>query len=304
MRKRRVSRTSDNYYRNRTYFPPSTPLPVENGIKAKSKRGSFATSWWGNKFIELLESFGWENRLQRGRTYARKGQVVSIKISPGTIKAKVQGTMPSPYRNQITIPTFQESVWDKISKELAKKAVYAAQLLTGEMPHDIDTELEKLGYNLLPKRSTELETECSCPDFANPCKHVAAVYYLVAERFDENPFIMFEIRGILKEKFLAKLKTNRIDSIENTSIPQPQKKPTTKSQKKPIITSKDISVAEIQSFWGTTRQSVLNNAITPQKDKLNLLDVILAEQTQENHSEIKKVLLKLKKHFEFLYTKI
>ena len=306
MPKRRTVRetTKNTKYWGRTYFPPSRPIPIESGIKAKSQRGNFVMSWWGTKFIALLESFGWENRLQRGKTYARKGQVVSIKIGPGTIVAKVQGSMPKPYSVQITQPPFQTIDWDKITKALAKKAVYAAQLLTGELPNDIDVELDKLGYNLLPKKSDELKMECSCPDYANPCKHLAAVYYLVAERFDADPFVMFTLRGISKEKFLEKLKTNRMNTMKE-SIPSKQEQgPNTTSQKKTPVVNTEISASAIQSFWGITTQQPVASVPPPLQDNLHLLEVLLVEQTKDNHAEIKNLLLRLKKHLDVLNTKI
>ncbi len=91
--------------------PPSRPRPVEGGLKARSTRGAIARTWWSERFIEVLEDIGIGNRLQRGRTYARKGQVISLDVDPGSVTAQVQGSRPRPYRVRIGIPAFGKAEW-------------------------------------------------------------------------------------------------------------------------------------------------------------------------------------------------
>nr|MBI3659294.1 SWIM zinc finger family protein [Candidatus Acetothermia bacterium] len=86
--------------------------------------------------------------------------------------------------------------WKKLAKRLSQQALFAAKLLSGEMPQDIEKEFTDLGLSLFPARLEDLETDCSCPDWSNPCKHIAAVYYLLGEEFNRDPFLIFKLRGM------------------------------------------------------------------------------------------------------------
>ncbi len=191
----------------RDFYPKSTPKAVKGGIKAQSKTGAFGKSWWAKRWIEVLESFNIGARLGRGRSYARKGQVTDINIGPGKVTAKVQGSRPTPYAVTITLPKLTEKDWEKLVAELNTQAVFAAKLLAGEMPQDIETAFTKAGLSLFPKSLEEIETGCSCPDWSNPCKHIAAVYYLVGEEFDRDPFLLFRLRGTDREMICGHLNT-------------------------------------------------------------------------------------------------
>lgn len=168
------------------YPPPSRPRPVEGGIKARSTRGAIAQTWWSERFIAVLEDIGLGNRLQRGRSYARKGQVISLQVDAGLVTALVQGSRARPYRIRIGIPAFGKSQWAHVERTLAENAWYAAKLLSGEMPEDIEDVFAGLGLSLFPGTARELSLDCSCPDYAVPCKHLAATFYLLAESFDED----------------------------------------------------------------------------------------------------------------------
>lgn len=191
------------------YYKPAKPKEVKDGIKAKSKRGAIGETWWSKRWIGVLESFDMGARLTRGRSYARKGQVISIDVQKGEVTAKVQGTRPKPYAVKIQLNPISEPEWDKVTDAMASKAIFAAKLLSGEMPLDIEDAFSEAGISLFPKARKELETECSCPDWANPCKHIAAVYYLLAERFDEDPFLIFKLRGRMKEEIIDALRVKR-----------------------------------------------------------------------------------------------
>jgi len=191
------------------YYKPAKPKKVENGIKAKTKRGkSFGSTWWSKRWISVLESFGWSNRLQRGRSYARRGQVVDIEIEKGKVISHVQGTRRKPYRVKIEMEQILDEDWEKVIDTMAQQAIFAAKLLTGEMPEDIEDAFKAVNVNLFPSKS-DLDTDCSCPDWANPCKHIAAVYYLLGEQFDEEPFLIFLLRGLSKEQLIEKLRHRR-----------------------------------------------------------------------------------------------
>lgn len=190
------------------YYRPSQPRAVKDGIKAKSQRGAFVSRWWSQRWISLLESFGWENRLQRGRSYARRGQVVNLNISKGLVRSRVQGSQPKPYSVTIKMNQISDSDWEKVVDAMAKQAIFAASLLAGEMPQNIEEAFGAAGMKLFPSVK-DLETDCSCPDWVNPCKHIAAVYYLLGERFDEDPFFIFLLRGCSKEELMEKLRRRR-----------------------------------------------------------------------------------------------
>ena len=185
------------------YYEPTQPKQVKGGIKAQSKRGGFGQSWWARRWIEVLESFDIEARLSRGRSYARRGQVLSVEIQEGTVEATVQGSRPHPYRVAIAVKTLSRGEWEKLAEALSTRAIFSAKLLAGEMPENIDEAFKDAGLALFPSKRGDLETDCSCPDWSNPCKHVAAVYYLLGEEFDRDPFLIFKLRGLGREELTA-----------------------------------------------------------------------------------------------------
>jgi len=175
------------------------------------RRNAFGKTWWAQKWIGALEELGrtYSNRLPRGRTYARRGAVKDLVITPGKVFARVQGTRRTPYKVEIRLKALTDKKWQKVIKTLAKQAIFAAKLLTGEMPPDIDEVFKSCGFSLFPVKATELKTSCSCPDWANPCKHIAATHYILAEAFDRDPFLLFELRGWKKERVLEELRLSR-----------------------------------------------------------------------------------------------
>jgi uncharacterized Zn finger protein len=187
------------------YYPPSRPRRVEGGIKAQSQRGAFASRWWAKRWIAVLESFHIGARLGRGRSYARQGQVLDIQIARGEVKARVQGSSATPYRVSIRLKPLRAADWKRLTEAMAAEARFSVKLLAGEMPPDIEEVFQAQGLALFPKAHDDLVTECSCPDWSNPCKHIAAVYYLLGEAFDNDPFLMFELRGMEREALLAQL---------------------------------------------------------------------------------------------------
>ena len=183
------------------YYKPKPRIKAKGGIKSQSKRGSFGESWWAKRWIATLESFNIGARLTRGRSYARSGQVLSIDISKGEIKSKVQGSRPKPYDIKIKVKTLSDADWKKLAGALSTQAIFAAKLLAGEMPQEIEQAFKDAGLSLFPEKLRDLETNCSCPDWSNPCKHIAAAYYLLGEEFDRDPFLIFKLRGATREEF-------------------------------------------------------------------------------------------------------
>lgn len=194
------------------FFAPSKPLPVEGGLKARSKRGAIAQTWWSERFVAVLDAIGVAGRLQRGRAYARRGQVINLHVDAGSVTARVQGSRRSPYRVRIGITAYGKAEWAAVERELAGNAWYLAKLLSGEMPEDIEEVFAGLGLSLFPGSGRELTMDCSCPDWEVPCKHVAAALYLLAESFDEDPFAILAWRGREREDLLANLQAARTDA--------------------------------------------------------------------------------------------
>lgn len=187
----------------------STPKkpPPERGIRMK-KAG---TTWWGQRWIEALENVlrGDSARLARGRTYARAGRTHDLVVKGGKVTAKVTGSRATPYKITIQLTELSASAWDKAIEGLAKKAQFSAELLAGQMPQAIDEAFVEAGVSLFPKQRADLRTSCSCPDWGDPCKHVAAAHYVLGEALDGDPFLLFELRGRTKDQVLDALRAAR-----------------------------------------------------------------------------------------------
>jgi uncharacterized Zn finger protein len=194
---------------NARYYPwpePSRPIRVDGGIKAKSKRGAIGEQWWSRRFISVLESYGMSGRLQRGRSYARSGQVLEFQLTQGKVTARVQGSRPQPYKVSIGVLPLTTAQWRAVERQLASQALFRAKLLAGEMPAEIEAIFADCGTPLFPRLASDLDMRCSCPDWGVPCKHLAAVCYVLAEAFDDDPFGMLAWRGRGKEDLLAALR--------------------------------------------------------------------------------------------------
>lgn len=169
----------------------------------------FAANWWARRWIGALDRIGWATRLARGRTYARNGRVLDIEISPGQVKARVKGSQPRPYRVTMAVEQFPDEVWERIIGALSRRALFAAKLLAGELPAEVVDLCASAEASLFPEDEAELATSCSCPDWVNPCKHVAAVHYALAAEFDRDPFLLFRLRGRTRDELTAALRARR-----------------------------------------------------------------------------------------------
>lgn len=186
------------------------PRLPSHGIKARSRRGPFSRTWWADRWIAALERLVSPARLARGRTYARVGQVVSMDAGRDGVKAAVQGSRPKPYRVRIEFRLLSDAEWERVIDAMSAEAIYAARLLSGEMPEHIEEVFAAAGASLFPAARDDMRTSCTCPDQANPCKHIAAVHYLLGERFDEDPFLMFLLRGRSQDELIAALRARRV----------------------------------------------------------------------------------------------
>ena len=194
-----------SWYYDFRHYEPTTPRKVKGGIRAQSRRGRFGKTWWGRRWIDTLEGFDIGARLGRGKSYARSGQVLSIDVEKGRVRAAVQGSRATPYRVEIHLRTYDRADWMRLSHALRERPFFAAKLLVGEMPPGFEEVFLAEGLSLFPERGGDLQTECSCPDWSNPCKHIAAVYYLLAEEFDRDPFLLFRLRGMTRSELLAEV---------------------------------------------------------------------------------------------------
>ncbi|WP_433551005.1 SWIM zinc finger family protein [Micromonospora zamorensis] len=197
------------------------PRKVDGGLRARSARGAIGRSWWSRRFLEVLESFALGTRLTRGRSYARAGQVLSLDITPGRVNAVVQGSRPQPYQVSIALRPFSAALWSRIEEELAGQAFFSARLLAGDLPDELEELFVAAGAPLFPAAVDELTQRCNCPDFAVPCKHLAATFYLLAEAFDADPFELLHWRGRSRAELLAELRARRVQATGAVSQPQP-----------------------------------------------------------------------------------
>jgi uncharacterized Zn finger protein len=233
----------DSWWKDR-YPPQSRPRAAEGGIKSQSQRGGFGESWWAKRWITVLESFDIGARLARGRSYARKGQVLSIAIQKGRVTAKVQGSRPKPYDITIQVKTLSETDWAKVLDALGRQALFAAKLLAGEMPQDIEPVFKEAGLSLFPAKRGDLTTACSCPDSSNPCKHIAAAYYLLGEEFDRDPFLIFTLRGLDRDALMSRLEATSSGRLGASESPATSSRPP-----EPLS-------AEVETFWGKAGEPI------------------------------------------------
>lgn len=186
-------------------YPASKPLPAEGGLATSKQRGAMADTWWSQRFTEVLESYGLGARMQRGRRYARAGQVLSLQVRTATIAAQVQGSRRTPYLVTISLPEPTAEQWAAIDEAMRSKVGFVARLLAGEVPTDLEDVFASAGVALFPRKWAELRTDCSCPDWENPCKHIAAVLYIFADQLDADPWLLLSWRGRTRDQVLEPL---------------------------------------------------------------------------------------------------
>ncbi len=250
----------------------SGPRPVKNGIKTKKQRGTIGETWWSKRFLDVLLSFDIGARLSRGRNYAHKGQVINIDIEAGLVSAKVQGSRETPYKIKIKLKVLSKKEWEQVEEALVERAIFLASLLAGEMPKDIEEVFRGVDLSLFPSRGSDLDTECSCPDWSNPCKHTAAVYYILAEQFDEDPFLLFTWRGRTKKELIEKLRSLRGVStdVETSNHSQAQSFLSSTLPQVPIPSLND----SLENFW-QARASFSELSFQP--EKVSVPDAIIRQ---------------------------
>ena len=171
-------------------------------------------TWWVQRWVDLLNNYRFKKRLERGRRYAREGNILNIEYNGAKVVALVQGTAQEPYKLSIWLDPFTHEDWNYVIDSLAEHALFSAQLLAGEMPTDIEAVFTANGLSLFPFQLAEVHSRCDCPDPKNPCKHIAAVYYQLGDFFREDPFILFQLRGRDRQQILDGLRQKRQQSAE------------------------------------------------------------------------------------------
>lgn len=187
------------------HFPASTPLKADGGITTSRQRGKMADTWWSKRFVDVLESYGLGTRMQRGRRYARSGQVLSVEVNPGLLVSQVQGSRRTPYVVTIQAPQPTAAQWTKLDDAFRSRVGFAARLLAGEVPPELEDAFTAAGVKLFPGKWQELQATCSCPDWENPCKHIAAALYVYADQLDSDPWLLLCWRGRTREQILGHL---------------------------------------------------------------------------------------------------
>lgn len=218
---------------SRSYSQPSAEQlkqKIQNTINEAIKKGKplepieitgrkIAKNWWGEAWCENLESYAdYENRIDRGKRYVRNGSVVDLKINKGIVKALVQGTRKKPYKVEIRISPITSRRIDDAIEKCGSKIQNIEALITGNFPKEYKEIFLEKG-SLFPTPN-EISFSCSCPDLAIMCKHVAASLYAIGAKFDSNPLLFFELRGIDINRFIDIAVSNRIDAmLENATLP-------------------------------------------------------------------------------------
>jgi uncharacterized Zn finger protein len=214
--------------------------------------GQFSRTWWGQRFIEALERFTDPARLGRGRSYASNGRILDYTLAKGTVTAKVRGSI-NPYfgvykeplyKTTITIRAISGAEWTTAIRKIASRADLVTKLLMNEMPDTIEDVFAEMGLHLLPSSERDFETNCSCPDWANPCKHIAGVYYLLASALDNDPFLMFELRGLSREDLHAELLRSPLGEVLASALK-----------------SEEVQVQPVESYY--TRPTREKAPVTP-----------------------------------------
>jgi uncharacterized Zn finger protein len=227
--------------------------------------------WWVQRWNDLLNSYRFKKRLERARNYAREGNVLSIEFKGPQVLAKVQGTAPEPYQVSLSIDPFSEEDWNYVVETMAEQAIYSAHLLAGEMPHDIEQVFTANGLSLFPFTLSDIHSRCSCPDPQNPCKHIGAVYYQLGDRFSEDPFVLFQLRGRTKGQILDDLR--RLRSTGSTQVDSHTESKTSKGEiSQSTRRTTPINIEQFWQYYEPLDSSLV--VIAPPLDSRTVLDVL------------------------------
>ncbi|PZO11379.1 MAG: hypothetical protein DCF25_19495 [Leptolyngbya foveolarum] len=224
----------------------------------------FSRTWWGQKFIEAIEDLTDAGRLSRGRSYAKGRKVKSFEVNNEAVTAQVRGSV-NPYygvhkeplyRTTITFESFTQAQWSEAIALISSKASLISRLLLGEMPDNIEETFQPLGLNLLPNCQKDFKSTCSCPDYSNPCKHIAGVYYRVAAELDQDPFLLFSLRGLSREGLLQELAKSPLGQALSAELQLERQPPQpAESYYAALQTTTATSLdGDLRTFWQGSKQ--------------------------------------------------
>ena len=196
--------------------------------------------WWSQQWLDLLDSYRFKKRLERARNYARQGNVLSIEFKGAKVLARVQGSEVEPYKVSLSLEPFTDEQWGYVIETMSQRAIFAAKLLAGEMPQNIEEVFTANGLSIFPFTLADVQSKCSCPDKANPCKHIGALYYQLGDRFSEDPFVLFQLRGRTKEQIISDLRQLRSAKIKPNTTETPDIQQSIPNNKYSV---------KIDSFW-------------------------------------------------------
>ncbi len=186
--------------------PGSARKPASRPAAArKGRQEPLASQWWSQRFTAVLEGYGLGPRMERGRRYARGGKVTDLVVKAGRLEARVQGSRATPYRVSVRSEAANKAQWRSLELLFATRLGWAAQLLAGEVPANLEAAFAEAGVALFPRRWDDLQVRCGCPDDAEPCKHIAAVLYVFAQQLDGDPWLLLAWHGRDRQTLLQAL---------------------------------------------------------------------------------------------------
>lgn len=192
------------------------PRAAKGGIKLRTGRNKpYSSNWWSKRWLNFIENSIDDVSLIRGKTYARRGQVLSIDIQQGMIVASVQGSRRTPYQVRLGFDTVSDDGKSQLLHKFREHASFVASLLAGEMPEALVFAFDECGTRLFPEAGDVRRFKCSCPDETEPCKHIVAVLLLLGEVFDDDPFLILKLRGVDKDRLISLLTTEINDDDDD-----------------------------------------------------------------------------------------
>jgi uncharacterized Zn finger protein len=217
-------------------------------------------TWWGNRFIEALKQFMDDRRLARGRSYSKPDRILRFSRNLNLIDAVVRGNInpyfgvykEPRYKVTIKIQAISKKKWPVIIDTIAKNIALLSRLVLGEMPENIEDAFHAQKTKFLPRDFNQISTSCTCPDWVNPCKHIAGVYFKCAEILDNDPFLLFELRGIPRDLLIDELRKTKLGEALAKSL-EFSKKEINLISKTYFTVPKRIkldSIEVIDDFWG------------------------------------------------------
>lgn len=260
----------------------------------------YGNTWWGNKWLNALSHIDYSNRLPRGRSYANKGAVSDLRVSGRKIIASVEGTRIQPYKVKVEVPAFTTKEKEELQSAIINNPLLLSKLLNRELPESLYSLAESRMIRIFPDRWDDLDMHCSCPDWAVPCKHLAAVINVIANEIDRNPFLIFKLHGYDIISELRKLgmeaisetvaipdypslaiaepvelyksgKTVALEEIDFSVIEDKREQLLSLLSEKPVFSSKDFKGILDKLYWKTARrirkENMMSAGISAGKDQ-------------------------------------